>query len=229
MIDDDKYHIPSVNSTAYFIPLKISQEKCVSYGYQEAVLLKSNTRRITSWDKALLYFCVLNQNYSFIWFVEEDLFISSVQAFRSIHQLYSTNSDLIVPSNKINLMGDTSIWHWPLAVGKFVPPWSSTMVNIAGLSRRMLSAIANDIQWRGKSLFHEIFFNTLAISLNMTMVTPREFSTVVYRRIYHWKEIRRQPNNFWHPIKDSNIRHSWRQRLAYLYTLTNEHSRYPII
>jgi hypothetical protein len=215
MIDNDSFDLSSIDPSSHFRPLKISKEKCVLYGYRQSTRMKRDKYNVTSWDKGLLYFCVLNQNYSFVWLIENDVFIPSVQAFRSIHQLYSTNSDLVVPRSMLNLLGNTSYWHWALAAGKLVPPWSRSMVNIVGLSRRMLTAIAEYIRWRGVSIYHEFFFNTLAIELNMTMVTPVEFSTNVYRRNYTWEQIRQQPNNFWHPMKDPDIRHTWRQRLVY--------------
>jgi hypothetical protein len=215
MIDDDSFDLSSIDSSSHFRPLKISKQKCALHGYVKAICIRRDHYNITSWDKGLLYFCVLNQNYSFVWFIEYDVFIPSVQAFRSIHQLYSNNTDLIVPRSELNLLGNTSYWHWSRVPGTLVPPWSRSMTNIVGLSRRLLTAIAEDIQWRGEILLHEYLFHTLAIALNMTMVLPFELKTLDYRKKYTWEQIRQKPNNFWHPVKDPNIRHTWRQRLVY--------------
>jgi len=212
MIDDDHFRFSSLNFTSHFRFLKIPKEQCLLHGYRRTTNLGINQSHVVSWDKALFYFCVLNKNYSFVWFVEDDVFIPSVQSFRSIHQLYSNISDLVISMNEINLLGDVFYWHWSKAIGRFVPPWSASMVNLVGLSQRMLKSIADDIQWHGVSAFHEYFFLTLALKLNMTRITPLEFSTLVYRQDISWEQISKQPNNFWHPMKNSLKRYTWRQK-----------------
>jgi hypothetical protein len=216
MIDDNKFNISNITTSSRLRLLQIENNECIQYGYQKTISLFKNWRIVTSWDKALLYFCLLNQDYSFVWLIEDDVFIPTVEAFFSLHQLYSNTSDLIIPRNSLNLYGDTSTWHWPLIVGKFIPPWSSSMVNAVGLSRRMLLAIDNYVQWLGEVPFHEFFFHTLAIHLNFTMVAPTELSTLVYG-IYHSSEkVLKQPNNLWHPMKEL-IRHiELHKRLVFL-------------
>jgi hypothetical protein len=216
MIDDNKFNISNITTSSQLRLLQIPNNDCIQYGYQKTISLFNNWRIVTSWDKALLYFSLLNQDYSFVWLIEDDVFIPTVEAFFSLHQLYSNTSDLIIPRNGINLYGDTSNWHWHLIVGKFIPPWSSSMVNAVGLSRRMLLAIDNYVQWLGEVPFHEFFFHTLAIQLNFTMVAPTELSTLVYG-IYHSSEkVLKQPNNLWHPMKEP-IRHKvLHQRLVFL-------------
>ncbi|CAF1223158.1 unnamed protein product [Rotaria sordida] len=142
MIDDNKFNVSTINISSNIRLVQISNQECIYYGYRKTIYVGKGWPKITSWDKALLYFTLLNNNYGFVWLIENDVLIPSVQAFRSLHQLYSNTSDLIVPSNKINLLGDTStrIW-WPQAVGKLILPWSHSMVNVVGLSRRMLIAI----------------------------------------------------------------------------------------
>ncbi|CAF3107587.1 unnamed protein product [Rotaria sp. Silwood2] len=138
----------------------------------------------------------------------------SLTTFRSLHQLYSNTSDLIVPRNEINLLGNTSTWLWSMEVGKLILPWSCSMVNVVGLSRRMLIAIADYVHWLGEVPFHEFFFNTLAMHLNMTVVTPTELSTIVYQTFYSLEQIFKQPNNLWHPFKDLAKRKLWRKMLV---------------
>jgi hypothetical protein len=162
-----------------------------------------------------LYFCEINTNYSFVWFVEDDTFIPSVHALRSVHQLYSETADLIVPHITPNPVGDESIWpHWHLAVDKLFPPWYSSMANAIGMSRRLLTTIADYVRWRGVSTFHEFLPQTLSRSLNMTVVSPIELETLVYRAHYAWNDIENKPNNWWHPVKDLKRQKSWRQRLV---------------
>jgi hypothetical protein len=212
MIDDNDFGFSALNISLHFRSLSISNKDCLLHGYRQTTQLGEKKNNITSWDKALFYFCILNKNYSFVWLIENDVFIPSIQSFRSIHQLYSNISDLIIARNEINLLGISSFWRWDKAVGRFVPPWSLSMANLVGLSQRMLKAIHDDIQWRGVSADHEFFFLTLAIQLNMTIITPLELSTIKYRQKISWEQIYKQPNNFWHPIKDPIKRRIWRQQ-----------------
>jgi hypothetical protein len=144
------------------------------------------------------------------------VFIPSVQAFRSLHELYSNTSDLIVPRHELNLIGSDGLWLWIMASGKFLPPWACSMVNAVGFSRRMLIAMGQFVQWLGEVPFHEFFFNTLAVQLNFTIVTPTELNTIEYAKVVFYKDIRKQPNNMWHPIKDFSERKMWRRRFVFL-------------
>jgi hypothetical protein len=148
--------------------------------------------------------------------LEEDVFIPSVLVFRSLHELYSNTSDLIVPHHQLNLQGSIGQWQWQRVSGIFLPPWACSMVNAVGFSRRMLTAIHQYIQWFGEVPFHEFFFNTLAMQLNFTIVTPTELNTIEYAKPFFYKDIRKQPNNMWHPIKDFSERKMWRRRFVFL-------------
>ena len=107
-----------------------------------------------------------------------------MQAFRSLHQLYSNIGDVIIAHNDMNLLGDASYWQWPLAVGKFVPPWAHSAANVVGLSRRMLTAVYDTIRWIGEVPFHEYFFNTLAMQLDFNIVRPTETEpSLVHRKV----------------------------------------------
>ena len=161
-----------------------------------------------------LYFCVLNTNYSFVWFLEEDVFIPSVQVFHSLHDLYSNTSDLIVPRHELNLIASDGLWRWIMVSGKFLPPWACSMANVVGFSRRMLTAMDQFVQWLGEVPFHEFFFNTLAMQLNLTIIAPIELSTIVYQASYSLEQVLKQPNNFYHPFKDLEKQTSWRKTLV---------------
>jgi len=215
MIDDNNFTLSGINTSFNLQLLQISDEKCLEYNYRKKIG-PSDWGEVTSWDKALLYFSILNEDYSFIWLIEDDVFIPNVQAFRSLHELYSNTTDLIISRNELNLLGDPSFWKWSMAVRQFIPPWSCSMANIVGLSRRMLIAINDYVQWLGQVPFYEFFFNTLAIQLNFTIVTPTELSTDVLATTYYFKDICKQPNNLWHPVKGLDIQKQWRQRFVTL-------------
>ena len=216
MIDNNYFNVSSIYVPSDVRLLQIPKEQCINYGYQNTISLYARWREITSWDKALLYFGELNKSYSFVWLIERDVFIPSVQAFYSLHDLYSHTSDLIIPHNDINLLGDSSYWHWHMAVGKLIPPWSASMVNVIGFSRRILTATSDYVRWRGEVPFHEFFFNTLAMQSNMTIVVPTELDTIVFQGIHTLADVHNQPNNFRHPVKDLGRQQKWRETLVFL-------------
>jgi hypothetical protein len=215
MIDDNDFKPPIENTSSHIRFLQISNEECIKYGYRKTISLRPEWREVTAWDKALLYFGVLHKNYSFVWLVENDVFIPSVRAFRSLHELYSDTSDLIISKNDINLLGNTVGWHWHRAVEKLTPPWSCSMANVIGLSRRILTAMDDYVQWRGEVPFHEFFFNTLAMQSNMTIVTPTELSTIVWSVVYSVGQVLQQPNNLWHPVKYLAKQRIWSSMLVF--------------
>ncbi len=214
IVDDNTYKIPSSTSSNVQI-LQIPNEKCVTYGYQQTMYVTTRRIQIATWDKALLYFCELNTKYSFVWLIEDDVFIPSVHAFRSIHQLYSRTSDLIVQRVIPNWSAKIEGWpHWSLAIGKLVPPWYRSNAQAMGLSQRLLDTIADNVRWRGINTYHEFLPQTLSINLNMTVVSPIEFDTLKWEVIHTWEDIEANPNNWCHSAKNWTLQKAWHQRLV---------------
>ena len=211
-VDNNSFNITSLNISPSLRFIQIPNEQCAQHGYQSSTSLGSGWSNTTAWDKALLYFTLLNRKYSFVWLIEEDVFIPSTRAFLAVHRLYSNRADLVIPRNGINLAGKTSSWLWSMAEGKLVLPWSCSMVNVLGLGHRMLVATAQYVLWRGILPFHEFFFNTLAMQLNLTMVAPSELSTIVYAAKYLYDDVKRKPNNLFHPLKDRRLQSSWKEK-----------------
>ncbi len=208
--DDSNYTNPlMMSSTVRF--LQFNETLPIHFGFQQSNIFGSN-KLCSAWDKALYYFSRQSTDHSFVWFIEEDVFIPSIQAFLSLHELYSSSSDLVTPNIEYNTDGNLNNWyHWPLAPGTFMLPWAHSMVCAMGCSRRLLSSVNEYAQWRGHLTFLEFFFHTLAIHDNrMKVVTPFELNTIVYRYNYKLEEIQAKPYNWWHPLKDFNQQRSWR-------------------
>ena len=66
-------------------------------------------KNVSAWDKAIFYFCRQAKRYAFVWFVEDDVFIPSTQAFNALHDLYAFTNDLIVSRIHVISDGNTSI------------------------------------------------------------------------------------------------------------------------
>ena len=210
-VDDNSFKTISLNISTSLRFIQIPNEQCNRAGFRETMSMVIGAPP-NAWDKALFHFILLSRSYAFVWLIEEDVFIPSTRAFLTLHRLYSKNTDLVITSNRLNQLGDPVHWHWWHAPGKFLPPWSASMANVAGLSRRMLHGIHEYVRWRGFVPYHEYCFNTLALHLNLTIVTPTELSTLVHRTNYSFDAIKRQPNNLFHPVKDLRLQNTWRER-----------------
>jgi len=213
MVDDNNYRAQP-NSSIKFI--QIDNNECISNGYHSSSKIELHKDCI-AWDKAIYYFCQLKQNdYSFVWILEDDSFVPSVDAFVNLHEKYSPegNGDLICQKNDENLHGNTSGWKWADVVGKFQPPWYHSMVCAIGCSRKLLDAIANYIQQRRFIPFIEYMFNTICMQSHLKVVNPPELSTIVFRENWTWEHIRDRPNNWFHPFKNADVRRENRLRLA---------------
>ena len=113
---------------------------------------------------------------------------------------------MICQKNDENLYGDTSTWKWADVVGKFSPPWYHSMVCAIGCSRRLLDAIANYVQQKRSIPFIEYMFNTIAMQNRLKVVNPPELNTILFRENWTMEHIRQRPSNWFHPIKDGQIR-----------------------
>ncbi|CAF3349038.1 unnamed protein product [Rotaria sp. Silwood2] len=204
--------LPILSSTVQF--LQFNETICTKYGFQQANVFGSG-KICSAWDKALYYFSRHSNHHSFVWFVEEDVFIPSIQAFLSLHELYSSSYDLVTADIEYNINGNLTSWyHWYLAPGTFVLPWAHGMVCAIGCSRRLLLAVNEYVQWRGHLIFIEFLFHTLSIQdNNMKVVTPLELDTIIYRNKYTFEQIQARPNNWWHPIKNFDQQREWRKWL----------------
>ncbi len=213
MVDNDQYQIPMSWMPLYVQILHILNKTCALHGYRRATFVYTWPLEITAWDKVFFYFCEINRKHSFVWIIEPDVFIPSIHAFRAIHQLYSSTSDLVVQQVIPNINGNTSVWsHYNVAIGRIPPPWYRSMANILGLSRHLLTTMADFIRWRGFNVFHEFFIQSLSLNLNMTVVSPMEFDTLFWRKHHTWDDVNTKPNNFFHPVKSWTLQKTWHQK-----------------
>jgi hypothetical protein len=212
VVDDNTVTLPLIaSSTLRF--LQFNETVSTNDGFQEVNTFGTG-RKCSAWDKALYYFSKVSIHHSFVWFVEDDVFIPSVQAFISLHELYSSSYDLVTPGIMYNTDGHLDGWqHWPLAVEAFSLPWVAGMACAIGCSRRLLTLVDEYAQWRGQLAFLEFFFHTLAIQdSRMKIVAPPELITIVYSQEYTFEAAQARPNNWWHPMKNRTRQKEWRDR-----------------
>lgn len=180
--------------------IQINNDESIRNGYSNSSYI-IKTDPIT-WDKSLYYFTLINKKYKHVWFIEDDVFINSVNNIIKLDNKYN-NSDLIVKANNINQDGKTSDWnHWNQVNNTLDLPWSMSMVCICRLSDRLLKKIYNFTEKNKKLNFIEFLFNTIALHNNYIISNPVEFEPIVYR--HNWDIDKVDINLLYHPIKNIN-------------------------
>jgi hypothetical protein len=169
--------------------------------------------RSSSRDKSLYYFCKLSKiEYENIWFLEEDVFIPTINTISDIDEKYKEYIDLLSPSNLVfnENLKDLKKWHWELVKKQITldPPYATSMSCAIRVSKKLLECI-NEYAEKYKNLFFcEVLFNTISLQNNLKVITPIELSTIVYRKV--WKDNEFNKNYLYHPIK--NIKEQYRIR-----------------
>ena len=212
LVDNNTFAAPVDDSTTVRY-LQFNDTVCSETGFWRSGAFGIN-KDCSAWDKALFFFASVSVHHHFVWFLEEDVFVPSVQALLSLHELYSTTADLVAAGIGYNFDGHMEEWvHWPSAPERFAPPWTISMVCAVGCSRRLLSAVDEYARWRGELAFIELLFTTLAFQTpQMKVVTPTELSEIVSMKYHPWEQIQRKPYDWWHPIKDRKQQQEWRDR-----------------
>ena len=196
-IDNNDYNIPNYDGKIKII--KIDNKESISNGFHSSVL--NYEKKALSRDKALYYFYKNNINYDYIWFIEEDVFIPTIETIKNIDIKYPDN-DLLVSANNIIYQKHTN-WHWNVVNrqlnGKLSLPYSNAMICAIRCSKKLLECIFNHAL-KYKTLFmDEAMFNTLALHNNLNVKDIEELKTIVWMKTWTKNEI--NINNLYHPVK----------------------------
>ena len=207
-IDDNQYEIPNYD---YEIPLlKFDNETIERIGFKSSVLYFRG--KACSRDKALYFFCKIKKTYKHVWFIEEDVFIPSVDTIRDIDQKYG-NADLLCKSR--HSKQNTGQWpHWGLVVSqtnKQRLQYERSMVCAIRVSYKMLLAVETYVKEHRSLFMDEALFNTLANDNQLSVLAIPELSTIDYR--HEWKLEDINLYNLYHPIKDTDKHDEFRKRL----------------
>jgi hypothetical protein len=205
-IDNNNYNIPNYYHEIKII--KIDKRICEENGFKSTVLWLDNIA--CSRDKALYYFCKNNIVYDNIWFIEEDVFIPSINTIENINNKY-IDGDLLSGSNSIVDKKISNEWHWNHINKqiKLQPPYATSMICAIRCSKKLMQCI-NDYAIKNRNLFmDEAFFNTIALHNNLNTKTIDELSTIIYRR--DWKKEEINKDNLYHPIKSIKQQYEFRK------------------
>ena len=203
--------------------ITVDDHTCSSQGYENSnYCIKKNP---SAWDKAFYYFSVLDPSYDYVWFLEDDVFVSSIYAIPNIDGRYG-NADLLCKGNGMNATGCMDGWtHWSELEGKHPLPWYISMICVCRISNALLQKIKEYVENNHTLFFLEGMVNTIAMHHNLTVVNPVEFQPIMpnaeigkrVRRFhegkYTWIQTRIddvKPDHFYHPIKDFSLHEQFR-------------------
>jgi hypothetical protein len=202
VIDNNKFKNDIVNDIIF---IKAEESYCEKHGYINSNISDNAThirKNPIAMDKFLLFFCVNDLPYEFIWVFEEDVFIQSIETLAYLDKRYS-HYDLVTPNNFKKSYNGLD-WHWKHIVDKIEPPYYYSMVSAMGLSKNMLECIKAYVD-KHKSLFYiEAMFNTLAMHNGLDVIDPLELKSIVWMGEWGLDEFLQLPNNLFHPIKSIN-------------------------
>lgn len=207
-IDDNAYQIPNYDEKIPII--QIDNDECEYNGFKNTVTYCKN--RACSRDKALYYFCKLEKEYQYIWFIEEDVFIPSKTTIPYLDDKYKTG-DLITSSHDIL---QTTKTKWSFAKRAFeefadycAPPYANGMVCAIRVSRMLMMFIEEYADFFNTLHFCEVLFNTLAMKNNLEIVISEELSSIEFQKV--WKIDNIKQRYLYHPIKDICIQSEYRK------------------
>lgn len=204
VIDSNDCPLPPTNYVTF---IRLQDEFCRQHGYINANPAFQKTP--TAWDKALLYFCMIDTSHRHVWFIEDDVFIPTTTLLTTISQKYPT-ADLLVSSHNSHLVNSNWSW-WPIADGLFTGPMFHSMVCIVRMSKGLLQTIAAYVRQKQRLVFIEILFNTLAHQRGLRIETPIEMKHILYR--HDWNEAKLSKTTLLHPVKDLALHDTYRASL----------------
>jgi hypothetical protein len=204
-VDDNSYEINDISGINF---VKINKEDCIKHKicycnekFPGAIHHNQSSCKVLALDKAVYYFVYVNKTYDHIWLIEDDVFIPSVDAFYNLDNKYH-NSDLLSAKNNKCLPHEEDVWFWPYALKCFKHPVYCSMMCCCRLSSRLLDKIKDYAILNGFIPFFEFSFNTIAMQNDLHVDCPKELSSIVWQEQWKIDDFKKNPNHFFHPLKE---------------------------
>jgi hypothetical protein len=237
-VNDNNYILPDYDVNSIHI-IKLDDTEVKNSGYFNS---NNNMRnQVSSRDKAFYYFNKINHtDYKNIWFIEEDVFIPSTNTISNIDKKYPdcdymSNSYYIVDNDINNLKKINNInQEFPLVeynndynfheswafydfnmINYYELPWFKGMTCAIRVSKKFLENIDIFATKNKTLIIDEVLYLTMALHNNLSIITPIELSTIVYRcdfnsidkitNYLYWDLNDIREDYLFHPIKDLNL------------------------
>lgn len=164
------------------------------------------TKRICfSLDKALYYFCELNETYDQVWFIEDDVFVPSIHTLQYIDTKYDT-IDLLC--ERLEYLSDSKkSEHWFDVINYLSMPLYKSMACAQRMSKSVLHLIKQFAKQHTRLCFHEIMITTVSHQNNLSIKVIPELKGILWR--HDWKSMDIHQNGLFHPVKDQNTQERW--------------------
>ena len=203
--DDPECKVPTIPQITF---VKITDETCRSSNYTNSN--PAISKRPSAWDKAIYYFCTQNTAPDYVWFIEEDVFVPRESLFKELDERYPTTD--FITKQHVKDTDDPSFQFWYDGDGKMERPFYRSLVCTTRVSRAMLNRVKELHDSKKTLVFIEIMFNTLAVKYGLTMEMPHELQNIIFR--HTWTEDTVNKDQFFHPVKDTALHDTYRERLA---------------
>ena len=206
VVCDDPTCVTPTDTSITFI--KLTDEVCRRTNYNNSN--PAIPKRPSAWDKAIYYFCVQNTSPDHVWFIEEDVFVPRESLFKDLDERYPT-TDYIMKQH-VKDTDDPAFEFWYDGDGKMERPFYRSLVCVTRVSRAVLNRVKELHDSKKTLVFIEIMFNTLAVKYGLTMEMPNELQNIIFR--HSWTEDTVNKDQFFHPVKDTTLHDTYRERLA---------------
>lgn len=203
--DDPNCNVPVIPEITF---VKLTDDVCRTTNYNNSN--PAIPKRPSAWDKAIYYFCEKEIAPDYVWFIEEDVFVPREDLFKELDERYPT-TDYIMKQH-VKDTDDPSFEFWYDGDGKMERPFYRSLVCTTRVSRAMLNRVKELHDSIKTLVFIEIMFNTLAVKYGLTMEMPNELQSIIFR--HNWTEDTVNNDQFFHPVKDTALHDTYRERLS---------------
>jgi len=176
------------------------------------VLEGKKENRPTAWDKAFYYFS--KKEIDYIWFIEDDVFISTREALIEIDNKYK-EIDLLVGHKDFFDQDNKEEWYWWQWVPNYLTPLGLSLNCASRFSGRLVKKIAQfafDHRDEQGILFNEYLFHSIALHNNYKAEVAEELQ-IVYRK--DWTREDFQKGFLYHPVKQFSEHEIYRIELKF--------------
>ncbi len=141
------------------------------------------------------------------WFLEEDVFMCNPKSLQQIDASHKS-TDLLCAKHSPAESDWSHLGEWK--EHRPFPKAYTSMMCACRMSPRLLRETRKFAHRSGRLYFLEYFFNSLCVQKGLSVATPPELQTVVYRAEYDRDDVRANPSFLYHPIKDLALHESLR-------------------
>lgn len=162
---------------------------------------------VTSWDKSFFFFTYIATQFEYIWFLEYDVFIPSIDAFLHVHNKSMIEKDGrqydLVTQNSISSEIENISCHGMIK-DYFPSPHFWSYAFAVRLSRKYLSHLSEYVARNRRLHYLEVLFNTFAYHSNLSILILPELASPGYKEgvaKITCDDVNRNPLKWYHPGK----------------------------